>query len=331
VGALVAWFLVAFFQPPPFDPGKGSGTVAITVPEGATADDITNLLTDNSVISNGTLFKLRLKLAGESDSIQSGRYVLAHDMSYGDAISTLTGSGDKVTVTIPEGESRDQIAPQVKEIGIDGDYLAASKSFQGFDPAKYGAKNPSSLEGFLFPATYQLDRGSDVNALVSQQLDAFQQNLAGVNMKYAQTKNLTPYDVLTVASMIDKEVAVDKERPLVAAVIYNRLHKGMPLAIDATTRYEFHNYTNELTQSQLASPSPYNTRIHSGLPPTPIGNPGLASIKAAARPANVNYLYYVVKPGTCEHNFTASAAEFNKFAAEYQQALQAQGGSPTSC
>src|SRR5262249_16189833 len=151
VGALLAWFLVALFQPPPFDPGKGSGTVAITVPEGATADDITNLLTDNDVISNGTLFKLRLQLAAKSDSIQSGRYVLADNMSEGDAISTLTGAGDKVTVTIPEGESRDQIAPQVKQVGIDGDYLAASKSFQGFDPAKYGAKNPPSLEGFLFP------------------------------------------------------------------------------------------------------------------------------------------------------------------------------------
>jgi UPF0755 protein len=331
VGALFAWFLIALFQPPPFNPGDGDGTVAITVPEGATADDIAKLLTDNDVVSNATLFKLRLKLAGKSDSIQASRYVLAHNMSYGAAIDRLSGTGDKVTVTIPEGESRDQIAPQVKELGISGDYLAASKSHQGFDPAKYGAQNPKSLEGFLFPATYDLDRGSDVNTLIGQQLDALQQNLGQVDLSYAKSKNLTPYDVLTIASMIDKEVASDKERPLVAAVIYNRLHKGMPLQIDATTRYQFHEYSGALTQSQLSSPSPYNTRIHAGLPPTPIGNPGLASIKAAARPAHVNYLYYVVKPGTCEHNFTASEAEFNKFAAEYQQALQAQGGSPTSC
>jgi UPF0755 protein len=283
------------------------------------------------VISNGSLFKLRLKIAGKSDSIQSGRYALAHNMSYGDAIDTLTGAGDKVTLTIPEGQSRDQIAPEVQAVGINGDYMAASKSFQGFDPAKYGAKNPSSLEGFLFPATYELERGSDVNALIGQQLDAFEQNFAGVDLSYAKSKNLTPYDVLTIASMVDKEVAVEKERPLVAAVIYNRLHKGMPLAIDATTRYEFHEYSGALTQSQLASQSPYNTRTHAGLPPTPIGNPGLASIEAAAKPANVNYLYYVVKPGTCEHQFTASAAQFDQFVAQYQQALQEQGGSPTSC
>jgi peptidoglycan lytic transglycosylase G len=331
VGVLVAWFLIALFQPPPFDPGKGEGTVAVTVPEGASADDITNLLTDNDVISNGSLFKLRLKLAGKSDSIQSGRYALAHNMSYGNAIDTLTGAGDKVAVTIPEGQSRDQIAPEVQAVGIDGDYMAASKSFQGFDPAKYGAKNPSSLEGFLFPATYEVDRGSDVNTLIGQQLDAFEQNIAGVDLSYAKSKNLTPYDVLTIASMIDKEVAVDKERPLVAAVIYNRLHKGIPLGIDATTRYETHNYTEPIQASTFRQDTPYNTRTHAGLPPTPIGNPGLASIEAAAKPANVNYLYYVVKPGTCEHNFTASEAEFAKFQAEYQQALQAQGGSPTSC
>jgi UPF0755 protein len=331
VGALFAWLLIALFQPPPFNPGDGEGTVAITVPDGATADDIADLLTENDVVSNGTLFAWRLRLAGKSDSIQASRYVLAHNMSYGAAIDRLSGSGDKVTVTIPEGESRDQIAPQVQELGISGDYLAASQSHQGFDPAKYGAQGPKSLEGFLFPATYDLDRGSDVNVLIGQQLDALQQNLGQVDLSYAKSKNLTPYDVLTIASMIDKEVAVDKERPLVAAVIYNRLHKGMPLQIDATSRYQFHQYSGALTQSQLSSPSPYNTRIHAGLPPTPIGNPGLASIKAAAQPAHVNYLYYVVKPGTCEHNFTASEAEFSKFAAEYQQALQAQGGSPTSC
>ena len=108
-----------------------------------------------------------------------------------------------------------------------------------------------------------------------------------MNLSYAKSKNLTVYDVLTIASMIDKEVQIPSERPLVAAVIYNRLHRGMPLGIDATTRFEFHNYTGEITQSQLESPSPYNTRTHSGLPPTPIGNPGLAAIRAAARPAKV--------------------------------------------
>jgi UPF0755 protein len=328
VGLLLAWFLIALFQP---FKGDGEGQVVVNVPEGATAGEIADILTENDVVSNGSLFELRLRLAGKADEVQAGRYVLAANMSYGAAIDKLTSSGGKVTLTLPEGLPRSQMAPIVAEVGVTGDYEAATTSFQGFDPAQYGAANPPSLEGFLFPATYELDPGSDVNALIAQQLEAFRQNFGQVDLSYAKKKNLTPYDVLIIASMVDREVAVAKERPLVAAVIYNRLKQGMPLAIDATTRYEFNNYEDQITQSQLESPSAYNTRTHVGLPPTPIGNPGLDSIRAAARPANVNYLFYVVKPGTCEHNFASNEAQFEQFNAEYQQALQEQGGSPTEC
>ncbi|HEY6653953.1 MAG TPA: endolytic transglycosylase MltG [Solirubrobacterales bacterium] len=316
VGVLIAWFLIAFFQPPPFDPGDGSGEAIVTVPDGASASQVADLLSENDVVSNGTLFEWRLKLAGKTDQILPGRYVLAHDMSYSKAIDRLTSAGGKINVTIPEGEDRTQIAATVKDLGLSGDYLAASKSFKGFDPNRYGAQNPKSLEGFLFPATYELDPGASVDQLVSEQLQAFRQNIAGVNLSYAKSKNLTVYDVLTIGSMIDKEVMVPSERPLVAAVIYNRLHRGMPLGIDATTRFEFHNYTGEITQSQLQSPSPYNTRTHAGLPPTPIGNPGLAAIQAAAHPAKVNYLFYVVNgDGSGHHCFTASEREFNQLVA----------------
>jgi UPF0755 protein len=327
VGALLAWFLIAFFQPPPFDPGNGSGEAIVTVPKGASAGDVADLLTTNDVVSNGTLFEWRLKLAGKTGDILPGRYVLAHNMSYGTAIDRLTSSGGQVNVTIPEGEDRTQIAATIKDLGLSGDYLAASKSSKDFDPNKYGAQNPKSLEGFLFPATYQLDPGSSVDQLVSDQLQGFQQNFAGVNMSYAKSRNLTVYDVLTIASMIDKEVQVPSERALVAAVIYNRLHRGMPLGIDATTRFEFHNYTGDITESQLRSPSPYNTRINAGLPPTPIGNPGLAAIQAAAHPAKVNYLYYVLKAnGNGQHCFTASGAEFNQLVAAYNA-----GRAPATC
>jgi UPF0755 protein len=328
VGLLLAWFLVALFQP---FKGDGEGEVIVNVPEGATAGEIADILTENDVISNGGLFQIRLRLAGKEDDVQAGRYVLAADMSYGAAIDELTSSGGKVTLTLPEGLPRAQMAPIISEVGVGGDYMAATASFEGFDPARYGAVNPPSLEGFLFPATYQLDPGSNVNVLVAQQLEAFEQNLAGVDLSYAKKKNLTPYDVLIIASMVDREVAVAKERPLVAAVIYNRLRQGMPLAIDATTRYEFNNYEEQITQSQLESPSAYNTRTHVGLPPTPIGNPGVDAIRAAARPAKADYLFYVVKPGTCEHNFASTEAQFEQFNAEYQQALQEQGGSPTEC
>jgi UPF0755 protein len=155
-----------------------------------------------------------------------------------------------------------------------------------------------------------------------------------VDMTYAKTKNLTPYDVLIIASMVNKEVQKPEEGPIVASVIYNRLSQGIPLGIDATTRFETHNYTEQLTNDVLLKDTPYNTRTNQGLPPTPIGNPGLAAIKAAAHPATTKYIYFVVKPGTCnpiEHNFAKTEAEFDAFNAQYQKALQEQGGSPTQC
>jgi peptidoglycan lytic transglycosylase G len=329
VGLLFVWFLVSLFQP---FKGEGEGQVIVNIPDGATAGEIADILTENDVVSNGTLFEWRLRLAGKGDDVPAGRHVLAGDMSYSAAIDRLTTGGGKVELTLPEGLPRDQMAPIIADAGVGGDYLAATKSVKGFMPAAYGASSAPTLEGFLFPATYELEPGSDVNALIAQQLDAFTQNFGKVKLDYAKKKNLTPYDVLIIASMIDREVQVPKERPLVSAVIYNRLSKGMPLGIDATTRYETRNYTEPIAQSTFEQNTPYNTRLNAGLPPTPIGNPGLDSIRAAANPAKVNYLFYVVKPGTCgEHNFTASEAEFEQLAAQYQQALQEQGGSPTEC
>jgi len=133
-------------------------------------------------------------------------------------------------------------------------------------------------------------------------------------MAYAKSKNLTAYDVLTIASMIEKEAVVESERPLIAAVIYNRLHARMPLGIDSTIRYALHvPPTESLHESQLQSDNPYNTRKLTGLPPTPIANPGLASIRAAAHPAEVDYLYFVRKPDKVHHFFTASDTAFAQY------------------
>jgi uncharacterized YceG family protein len=168
-----------------------------------------------------------------------------------------------------------------------------------------------SLEGFLFPASYEFTQKTTARELVAEQLRAFRQRFRGVDLAYARSKNLTPYDVLIIASMIEKETAVPRERRLVAAVIYNRLHNRMPLGIDATLRYGLDiPPTEAITKSQLASDTPYNTRKFRGLPPTPIANPGLASIEAAAHPAKVDYLYFVRKPDCRSHFFTASNEEF---------------------
>jgi UPF0755 protein len=256
-------------------------------------------------------------------------------MSYGDAIDAISTPPVKrtISITIPEGLSRRQIAPLAADAGVKGDYLAASERSGDLDPAAYGGKSARSLEGFLFPATYELPAHGTTEQLVARQLDAFKQRIGGVDMSYARSKNLNVYDVLTIASMIEREVQVPAERKLVAAVIYNRLHEHMPLGIDATIRFAVNNYTQPLTESELATPSAYNTRLYSGLPPGPIGNPGIASIEAAAHPAKVDYLYYVVKPGTCgEHAFSSTAAQFEHDVAGYNSARAAAGGqSPTSC
>ena len=162
----------------------------------------------------------------------------------------------------------------------------------------------------MFPATYTIRPGERPAALVSQQLAAFKENVAQVNMSYAKSKNLTPYDVLTIASMIEREARVPGDRAKVAAVIYNRLHRGMALGIDATILYHLGSWTAAIHQSDLDSHEPYNTRIHKGLPPTPICNPGLASMQAAAHPAHVDYLYYVAVPGQAAQYFTASYDDF---------------------
>lgn len=168
-----------------------------------------------------------------------------------------------------------------------------------------------SLEGFLFPASYEFTQFTSGRQLVADQLTAFRLAFARVNLTYARSRKLTPYDVLKIASMIEKETVAPKERRLVAAVIYNRLRNQMPLGIDATLRYGLDiPGTQSLTKAAIRSDTLYNSRRFPGLPPTPIANPGLPSIRAAAHPAAVGYLYYVRIPGTKRHFFTASESEF---------------------
>jgi UPF0755 protein len=175
-----------------------------------------------------------------------------------------------------------------------------------------------SMEGFLFPALYEFSQFTNGNELVAGQLTAFRKAFARVSLSHARSKNLTPYDVLKIASMIEKETVAPAERKLVAAVIYNRLRNRMPLGIDATIRYGLDiPGTESLTKVAIASNSPYNSRRFPGLPPTPIANPGLASIKAAAHPAAVDYLYYVRIPGTKRHFFTANESEFLRKVCEF--------------
>ncbi len=238
-----------------------------------------------------------------------------------------------ITVTIPEGLTRSQAGARARAEGLRGSYERASVRSPYLDPARYGGKGAKSLEGFLFPDTFELEKGAPASDLVQLQLEDFKRRIKGVDMRYARAKNLTTFDVLTIASMIEDEAGLASQRKLVAAVIYNRLHEGMTLGIDATIRFATGNYDEPLTESELAVDSPYNTRTNAGLPPGPINSPGLASIEAAAHPAKSDYLFYVTEPGSCgKLAFSATEAEFERDVARYNSAREAAGGnSPDSC
>ena len=330
-GLVVIWFVVSLFQP--FH-GDGEGEVRLVVPRGASVGDIADLLEERGVIDSPFFFQLRATVSGQRDDLKPGPHTLERDMSYGEALDELTADPSKttVTVTIPEGKSRREAAGFVSAAGLQGDYVRATERSPALDPRDYDAPRGADLEGFLFPATYELRGDASAEALVRRQLEAFRENFASVSLRSAKRKNLTAYDVLIIASLIEREVAVPRERRLVASVIYNRLSQGVPLGIDATTRYETNNWTEPIEQSELERDTPYNTRINRGLPPGPIGNPGLASIRAAAGPAGTDHLYYVQEVcGGGAHEFTDSFAEFQRLADAYERKRQELGRAPTEC
>jgi UPF0755 protein len=330
VAGAALWFVNALFQP---FAGEGEGNVHVVVPQGATLGEIADLLEQKGVIDSASFFELRARLAGRTGSLKPGPYDLKGGMAYADVLDRLEQGvpPNVVMVTIPEGRSRREVAPLVKK--LDGNYIRATRRNPALDPRDYKAKGATSLEGFLYPATYELKKGQPVKRLVRKQLEAFKQNFDKVDLSYAKRKNLTPYDVLTIASLVEREAMVAKERPLIASVIYNRLRDDIRLDIDATTRFAVGNWESPLKVSELQNQSPYNTRVHYGLPPGPIGSPGLSSIKAAAHPAKSDYIFYVAKIcGGGTHRFAKSNAEFERYVAEYNAERERRGGkAPTNC
>jgi UPF0755 protein len=254
---------------------------------------------------------------------------LGKDEATGQTASIATSpTGPTLKIVFPEGFTRKEMAARivaVNEIALEKRdvktrlspkvYLQLTR--RGALPREFANAKFPNLEGFLFPATYSFTKNTTTRGLVTMQLDAFTNAWESVDLKYAKSKNLTAYDILIIASMVEKEVQVPKERRLVAAVIYNRLKAGTPLGIDATIRYGLGiSPTQAILESQLASDSPYNTRKFAGLTPTPIANPGLASIQAAAHPAKVNYTFFIRKPDCRSHYFTASQEEFDNYSRE---------------
>jgi UPF0755 protein len=290
----------------------------VVIPQGASALRVAEILQEQGVVSSAAGFLDAVDAQGASTRLQPGTYELAAGQDYPSIIDKLT-KGDvspELKLTIPEGLAIEQTALRLKEQGrLNGDeYATLARRPLDFTVPPVGGSVPqvTSLEGLLFPSTYALGETYGPAELIAEQLTAFADHTSGLPWSRAKELGITPYQAVIVASMVEKEASVPDERAKVAAVIYNRLAKKMPLQIDATTRYALKKWTGPLTESDLATSSPYNTRSKPGLPPGPIASPGVAALEAALTPASVDYLYYVLVDKEGHHFFTASYQEFLK-------------------
>lgn len=300
------------------DSSGGQGRhVQVDIAPGSSTREIAEQLASAGVISNATVFRLRTRLAGADGRLLAGTYDFKTDTSYGRVIDQLkAGPPQKfVTVTIPEGFTIDQIAARLEaqaDISAN-DFVTMAKGgaseFAANHPYLKGAYE-GSLEGYLFPKTYRFARGQDAREAIQAMLDQFDREIARVDLTSARSRGFDLGDIVVMASIIEREAQLERERPLVSSVMYNRLSRHMLLEVDATIEYVIPGNHFRLRYKDLRTPSAYNTYLHRGLPPGPIANPGLASLQAAAAPADTKYLYYVLTGKDGSHTFTTTKAAF---------------------
>jgi peptidoglycan lytic transglycosylase G len=290
--------------------------LAFTVEEGASGEEVVNSLHDRGVLRCATVSRWLLARNGQADEVLAGTYDLTTNMEPSEAFDIITQApapAPTVRLTIPEGYRLTQIADRVHEVvGIPVDrFLDATDRGHWSLPPFLPEGKP--LEGFLFPQTYEfLAHGTTPGQVIDRLLQEFSREAGPLPWQNAEALGVSPYQVVTIASMIEREARVPEDRPLIAAVIYNRLDRGMSLGIDATVAYIDPDAANGLTVSDFRIRSPYNTRLHPGLPPTPIASPGLASLQAALDPAKVDYLYFVLCGADGHHVFSTSNGQFEK-------------------
>jgi UPF0755 protein len=297
-----------------FYPSQGDQPIYVRIGEGESVSSIGAKLQDQGVITSSTLFRFLAWLGSEGEKIKAGEHILYTGMRYGAVFEELKKSPVVLAkVTIPEGFTLKQIAARIGATGVvsAGDFLAAAGQ-GGYEVPNLPPEQDLNLEGLLFPKTYDLLEGMEPSDVVSMLLTQFQVETGDLDWSKAEELGLTPYQVIIAASIIEREVVVDDERSLAAAVIRNRLKQGMRLQMCSTVQYVLPEQKEVLTYKDLETPSPYNTYLHGGLPPAPICNPGLKSIEAALHPAQVDYLYFVATGEGNRHFFTADYNEFLK-------------------
>jgi len=319
LGVLVAGLLVAVLAivwiRHQINPGRPGSAVAVSIPANSSTAKIAAILGHAGVIHSPSVFRYYTKLEG-TGSLLPGDYHLAQNSSYGSVITALEKGPPVVyqKFTIPEGFTLAQIAARVGALPgrSAAKFMAAATSGQvrsQFQPQNQG------LEGLLFPATYQVTADEDENAILQKMVSTFDANATNAGIADAATKlGISPYQVVIVASMVEREAKLNEDRGPIASVIYNRLKKNTLLQIDATLLYG--QGVTDAGQIDKNSTNPYNTYKFKGLPPTPIASPGLPSLQAAANPPTTNFLYYVLSDASGKHAFAATARSSDKLVAE---------------
>lgn len=297
-------------------PGPAGEVQEVEIPPGSTSKDIGALLVGQGVIANQMVWEWYLRING-GGPFQAGIYDLADNSAIGEVIDVLDAGPrppDERSFTIPEGLTTKEVIARLadpeKGLGLDAATMQQLLDSGQVRSAVQPADQPSN-EGILFPETYRVDADADELAVLTHIVAQLDATMTELDVASAQERfNLTPYEVLIVASLIEEEAKVPAERPQMARVIYNRLKQGIPLGIDATSRYEAELAGRDRGDIDFESDSPYNTRRHQGLPPTPIASPGRASIEAALNPADGPWIYYVLQDAEGHHLFTDSNREF---------------------
>ncbi|HEX2296099.1 MAG TPA: endolytic transglycosylase MltG [Actinomycetota bacterium] len=299
-------------------PGR---TVELVVPKGAGVETIGKLLEEHGVIESAFGFRIAAYLEGGAGDIQAGRYEIATGLTAKDALAELIENppvAESVSVTFPEGLWLEDFARILEEeTDLSGDRFLKVLS-NGKVRSKLLPDGEDSHEGLLFPSTYEVGEDHDEVDVARLLVEQMEKQVAPLDFSVAESMGYSRYEALVIASMVEAEAKLDSERPKVARVIYNRLEIGEKLGIDATVNYAIGDHKLDLTVSELAIDSPYNTRLYPGLPPTPIGAPGAEALQAAAAPADGEWLFYVLADCDGRHAFSETYDEFLQDKAAYE-------------
>ncbi|WP_226899810.1 endolytic transglycosylase MltG [Nonomuraea phyllanthi] len=320
LGAGAFAMLRPYFSPDDFD-GPGSGVVTVRIAPGSSAQEIGSTLADSGVVASAGSFVRAAEERAVTNRLRPGHYRLRKGMAAGAALDLLLAPSSRVVrrVTIPEGmRTSEVLARLAKQTGL------PLKEFQGVDKGLVGLPEYApGLEGFLFPATYEIEPGDKAVDVLAAMVERFGVAARKVGLEeQAASKHLTPLEAVTVASLIQAEGGTDEDYPKIARVIYNRLQKGTKLEIDSTVLYAQNRRTLRVTEKDTKIDSPYNTYRHKGLPPGPIANPGEKALLAALNPAKGDWHWFVTTdPAHRITKFTNKESEFVRYREELNKNL----------